>query len=77
MGTSPDAFKRSHRDSDCQAAIEREFQELAERADGLGWTGDEVDGALVALALAHIKARVGTAAVERAIKQARASVGER
>lgn len=76
MTAPPDPFKRADRDLACQEALEPQFQSLADAAEREGWTGDEVAGALVALALANIKTRVGAAAVARAIKQARASIGE-
>ena len=60
----------------CQAAAEADFQELAERIEAVGWTGDEAAAALLGLALAHIQGRVAAAELERAIRWARESVRE-
>jgi hypothetical protein len=57
------SYKRSDRELDCQAAPEPAFQALAGKAEHDEWSGDEAAGALLALAITHIKARIGPAAV--------------
>lgn len=78
MISSP-ARPQSHSDADmdCQQAAEGEFHALARRMEAAGWSGDHVARALLELALAHIKGRIGKAAVDRAIRAARQSVDGR
>ncbi|HEV7252668.1 MAG TPA: hypothetical protein VGN97_06170 [Mesorhizobium sp.] len=64
------------REIDCQEALEAQFQDLAERAEAAGWTAQEADTALLALAMSRIKARMANRDVEEAIRRARESMGE-
>ncbi|HEV7253399.1 MAG TPA: hypothetical protein VGN97_09910 [Mesorhizobium sp.] len=64
------------REIDCQEAAEAEFQEFAERMEAAGWTAQETDTALLALAMARIKARMANRELEAAIQRATESMGE-
>jgi len=52
---------------DCQMAMEDAFQQLAEAAEAVGWTADEVALALVELAGNHVLARMANAETSAAI----------
>ncbi|WPZ13280.1 hypothetical protein T8J41_14055 [Nitratireductor rhodophyticola] len=45
------------RQTECQAALEAEFQGLSQRAIGAGWTESEVEFAMLCLSLAEIRRR--------------------
>ena len=64
------------REIDCQMAAEHAFQELAESIEASGWSPAEADVALLALALARVKAGMAQAETEMAIRRARESMGE-
>jgi hypothetical protein len=43
---------------DCELYLEPAFEELAEAAEAAGWSGDEIDSALISLARSRITRRV-------------------
>jgi hypothetical protein len=45
------------RQVDCEQAMKDDFQHLAEQAESIGWTGDEIALALMSLAANRIMAR--------------------
>ncbi|MEC9246646.1 MAG: hypothetical protein VYB05_17940 [Pseudomonadota bacterium] len=55
----PPRYSEEHPDraTDCQAALEAEFQSIARRAIGAGWTESEVEFAMLCLSLAEIRRR--------------------
>lgn len=55
----------------CQEAIEPGFHELAENAEGAGWSATEVAAALVDLADNHMLALAANAETEEIIRDAK------
>ena len=55
----PPRHSENHPDrmTDCQAALEAEFQSIARRAIGAGWSESEVEFAMLSLAIAEIRRR--------------------
>ncbi|EKF17043.1 hypothetical protein [Nitratireductor pacificus] len=58
------------RQTECQAALEAEFQGLAQRAIGAGWSESEVEFALLCLAMAEIRRRECNDETDEQIKRA-------
>lgn len=58
------------RDSDCQAALEAEFQSIARRAAGAGWHESEIEFAQLCLAIAEIRRRECNKETEDAVRKA-------
>lgn len=68
----PPRYSEHHPDraTDCQAALEPEFQSIARRAIGAGWTESEVEFALLCLAMAEIRRRECNMETEDQIRNA-------
>ena len=58
------------RATDCQAALEAEFQSVARRAIGAGWSESEVEFAMLCLSIAEIRRRECNKETEEQIKAA-------
>lgn len=55
---------------ECEVALEDAFRAVASDAERAGWSGTEVEQALLALALAHMKAREANLDTDAAIRAA-------
>ncbi|UUP19484.1 hypothetical protein [Nitratireductor thuwali] len=58
------------RDSDCQSALEAEFQSIMSRATAAGWAEGEVEFALLCLAISEIRRRQCNEETDEAIRRA-------
>ncbi len=54
---------------ECQEALERELQALAQRAIGAGWSEPEIDFALLCLSMSEIGRKRCNAKTDRKIQQ--------
>lgn len=68
----PPRHSENHPDrmTDCQVALEAEFQSIARRAIGAGWSEREVEFAMLCLALAEIRRRECNKETEQQILEA-------
>ncbi|EKF39796.1 hypothetical protein NA8A_24109 [Nitratireductor indicus C115] len=55
---------------ECQEALEREFQALAQRAIGAGWSEPEIDFSLLCLSMSEIRRKSCNAETDRQIREA-------
>ena len=67
----PTPVDHPDRGIDCEMSAEHEFQDLADRIEAVGWSGNEAAAALLSLALNHIEFRRATADDEKRISDAR------
>ena len=58
------------RATDCQSSLEAEFQSIARRAIGAGWSESEVEFAMLCLSIAEIRRRECNKETEEQIKAA-------
>ncbi|WP_082143696.1 hypothetical protein [Nitratireductor soli] len=58
------------RQAECRTALEAEFQSIARRAMGAGWSDSEVEFALLCLAIADIRHRASSRETAEQIRQA-------
>jgi hypothetical protein len=56
---------------DCEFELEAAFNELAGRAEAVGWSNDEVEAALLSLARHRVLARIEQERTNRQIARAR------